>query len=187
MLVTGGSGYLGRWVAELARAEWEVAATYATTAAELADVDWRQLDVRDGDAVATLIDEFRPEVIVHTAALNPGQGNDFEAVNVTGTANVADSAVATGARLIHISTDMVFDGQRGSYTEDDTPNPLNEYGRSKALAEKAIAASGVEAAIVSTSLIYGWRPTVARAAQWMIDALDRGEIVRLWNDELRCP
>ena len=82
---------------------------------------------------------------------------------------------------------MVFDGQRGAYREEDTLNPLNEYGRTKALSEDAVTASGAEGAIVRTSLIYGWRPTIARAAQWMIEALDEGEAVRLWSDEIRCP
>jgi len=187
MLVTGGSGYLGRWVAELARGGWDVTATYATNPGDLDGVEWRQLDIRDADAVSALVAESSPDVIVHTAALNPGQGNDFEAVNITGTANVANAAAAADARLIHMSTDMVFDGQRGDYREDDPVRPLNDYGRSKAAAEAAVTESGARAVIVRTSLIYGWRPTVARAAQWMIDALDRREFVRLWSDEMRCP
>jgi len=187
ILITGGTGYLGRWVADLARADWDVTATFTSKPGDLADVVWQQLDVRDTAAVAALIGELGPQVIVHTAALNPGQGNDYETVNVTGTANVAQAAAAAGSWLIHISTDMVFDGQRGSYSEEDKPNPLTEYGRSKYFAEEAVVASGVGAAIVRTSLIYGWRPTIARAAQWMLDALDRGEIVRLWSDEMRCP
>ena len=99
ILVTGGSGYLGRWIAELARPKWDVAATYATRPAQLERVAWHQLDVRDADQVRRLIDDLDPRVIVHTAALNPGQGNDFVGVNVTGTANVAAAARAAGARL----------------------------------------------------------------------------------------
>jgi dTDP-4-dehydrorhamnose reductase len=187
MLITGGSGYLGRWVAELARDEWDVTATYGRMPGELDGVEWRALDVRDGAAVATLIEDVTPDVVVHTAALNPGQGNDFEGVNVTGTANIAAAAAHERSRLVHVSTDIVFDGQRGNYGEHDEPHPLNDYGRSKAAAERAIADSGAEAVVVRTSLIYGWRPTVARAAQWMIDALRRGETIRLWSDEMRCP
>jgi dTDP-4-dehydrorhamnose reductase len=174
-------------VAELARGRWDVTGTYATNPGDLDQIEWRQLDVRDADAVSALVAESSPAVIVHTAALNPGQGNDFEAVNVTGTANVANAAAAADARLIHMSTDMVFDGQRGDYREDDPVGPINDYGRSKAAAEAAVRESGAQAVIVRTSLIYGWRPTVARAAQWMIDALDRREFVRLWSDEMRCP
>lgn len=187
MLITGGSGYLGRWVAQLARESWEVVATFAHNRVMLDGVEWRQLDVRDPAAVADLVAEAAPAIIVHTAALNPGQGDDFAAVNVGGTANVAAAAATAGARLIHVSTDMVFDGQRGDYREDDEPHPLTEYGRTKAAAELAVADSAAAAVIVRTSLIYGWRPTIARSAQWIIDALQRGEVVSLWSDEMRCP
>jgi len=187
LLVTGGSGYLGRWIAELARPDWQVTATYATGPAELDGVDWRHLDVRDKQVVESLIAAVKPQVIVHTAALNPGQGNDFVGVNVAGTANVAGAAQNVGSRLIHMSTDMVFDGEQGNYTEADSPNPRTDYGRTKADAEQAVIDSGADAAIVRTSLIYGWRPTIARAAQWMIDTAERGDPVQLWADEMRCP
>jgi dTDP-4-dehydrorhamnose reductase len=187
MLITGGSGYLGGWVVQLAQDDWDVTATYLAHAVDESGVDWRRLDVRDGAAVASLVEKVRPRVIVHTASLNPGLGEDFDAVNADGSGNVARAAANVGARLIHISTDVVFDGQRGNYVEDDSPNPITVYGCSKALAEEAVLASGAEAAIVRTSLIYGWRPTVARAAQWMIDDLRAGKPVRLWTDEMRCP
>jgi dTDP-4-dehydrorhamnose reductase len=187
LLVTGGSGYLGDWVVRLACDEWDVIATYLSHAVDRPSADWRQLDVRDEAAVAALVGEVRPQGVIHTASLNPGQGDDFEAVNAVGSGNIARAAAGFGARLVHISTDVVFDGQRGSYVEDDSPNPVTAYGRSKALAEEQVRASGAEAVIVRTSLIYGWRPTVARAAQWMIDDLQAGKPVRLWTDELRCP
>ncbi len=187
MLVTGGSGYLGGWIVRLARDEWDVTATYLSRAVDEPGADWRQLDVRDAVAVEALVDEVRPQVIVHTASLNPGRGSDFDAVNAGGSGNIARAAAGIGAQLVHISTDVVFDGQKGSYVEDDPPNPITPYGRSKALAEEAVLASGAEAVIVRTSLIYGWRPTVARAVQWMIDDLQAGKSVRLWTDELRCP
>ena len=187
LLITGGSGYLGRWIAELARRDWQVTATYATAPADLDGVEWQQLDVRDRAAVGELVASVEPDVIVHTAALNPGQGNDFVGVNVTGTGNVAGAARDSRARLIHMSTDMVFDGELGNYTEADSPSPRTEYGQAKADAEQAVIDSGADAAIIRTSLIYGWRPTIARAAQWMIDTAERGEPVELWADEMRCP
>ncbi len=187
LLITGGSGYLGRWVAELARPDWQVTATYATGPADLGGVDWRKLDVRDRAAVGELVEAVEPDVIVHTAALNPRQGNDFVGVNVTGTGNVARAAWNANARLIHMSTDMVFDGELGNFTEADAPNPRTDYGQTKADAEQAIIDSGANAVIIRTSLIYGWRPTIARAAQWMIDKAERGEPIQLWADEMRCP
>jgi dTDP-4-dehydrorhamnose reductase len=187
MLVTGGSGYLGGWVVKLAAATWDVTATYATQGQDTSRADWHHLDIRDPAAVSTLVAELHPDVIVHTAALNPGQGDDFAGINITGTHNVARAAAATHARLIHMSTDVLFDGKKGNYVEQDPPGPLTTYAKTKAGAEIEVLESGADAVIVRTSLVYGWRPTVARAARWIIDAVESGEILSLWSDELRCP
>jgi dTDP-4-dehydrorhamnose reductase len=187
MLVTGGSGYLGDWVVRLARDKWDVTATYLAHAVGEPGVDWRQLDVRDEASVTSLVDEVRPQAVVHTAALNPGQGSDFDAVNVAGARHVARAAASVGARLIHLSSDVLFDGRKGNYVEEDPPSPITPYGRSKARGEGVVRDSGAEAVVVRTSLIYGWRPSVARAAQWMIDDLRAGKPVRLFTDEVRCP
>ena len=190
MLVTGGSGYLGGWVVRLACADWDVTATYLTHPVDEEQetgVAWRRLHVREETAVDALVREVRPAVIVHTAALNPGQGADLEATNTTGTRHVARAAAAQHARLIHISTDVLFDGERGNYVEEDPPRPITPYGRSKALAEGEVRDSGVEAVIVRTSLIYGWQPRLSRSVRWMIEDLQVGKPVRLFTDELRCP
>ena len=191
MLVTGGSGYLGQWVVRLAHPGWNVAATYfkhpVHQGEDVPGVVWHRLDVRDGAAVSALVREVEPAVIVHTAALNPGQGVDFEPTNVAGTRHVARAAAAHRARLVHISSDVIFDGERGNYVEEDPPAPLTPYGRSKALAEAEVWASGAEAVVVRTSLIYGWRPRLDRGARWIVDDLRAGKPVHLFTDELRCP
>jgi dTDP-4-dehydrorhamnose reductase len=158
------------------------------------------LDVRDGKAVERLITETRPEVVIHAAALNPGQGTAFDCVNIVGTGNVARAAALVGARLIHVSTDVIFDGRRGNYVEEDPPSPITPYGRSKALAEAEVRASGAQAVIVRTSLIYG--PAVDsgpalpddtawqrwdRQTRWVVGDLKAGKLVRLFTDERRCP
>jgi dTDP-4-dehydrorhamnose reductase len=163
-------------------------------------IHWRQLDVRDGKAVEGLITETRPEVVLHTAAVNPGQGTAFDCVNIVGTGNVARAAALVGAGLIHVSSDVIFDGQEGNYVEEDPPSPITPYGRSKALAEEEVRASGAQAVIVRTSLIYG--PAVGsdptpledtpwqgwdRQTRWVVGDLKAGKPVRLFTDERRCP
>lgn len=187
MLVTGGSGYLGGWVARLAKATWDVTATYFSRPLDEPGVAWSPLDVREEAAVRSLVSQARPDVVVHTAALNPGRGVDFAAVNAAGTRHVARAAAEHGARLVHLSTDVLFDGEKGGYVEDDPPQPVHAYGRSKAEAERAVQEAGGEAVIVRTSLIYGWRPHIGRHTQWIIDALAAGETVRLFTDEVRSP
>jgi dTDP-4-dehydrorhamnose reductase len=170
MLVTGGSGYLG---SALLRLRPDAVGTYLTTpiAGGLA------LDVRDADAVARAVDG--QDVVIHTAYVQEDIG-----VIVDGTAFVARACAAAGARLVHISTDVVFDGELGRpYHEDDAPNPITEYGRAKLAAEHAVGAACPGAAIARTSLIYGG-PALppSRQEQQAIDAE-----MPFFTDELRSP
>jgi dTDP-4-dehydrorhamnose reductase len=147
-LVTGGCGYLGRELVQRAPARgWTVRSTWFEQP-PTADADWVRLDVRDADAVRAALD--RVDAVVHTAYR---QHADAVAVNAYGSEIVAEAAVER--RLVHLSTDVVFRGDRGSYREDDEPDPVNEYGRSKAEAERRVAAAHAEATIIRTSLMYG--------------------------------
>jgi len=187
MLVTGGSGYLGDWVVRLAKARWDVTATYCHSRGKQAGVMWRQLDIRDAGAVSSLVEDLRPAVVVHTAATNPGPDPDYAGVNVRGTRHVAQVAARVGARLVHLSTDVIFDGEDAPYVEADAPNPITAYGRSKARAEAEVRASGADAVMVRTSLIYGWRPRLDRQTRWVLGGLHGGDPPRLFADEFRCP
>lgn len=187
MLITGGSGYLGDWIVRLAHADWQIHATYFTRPGTETGVRWQRLELRDAAAVTALVETVHPRAIVHTAAVHPGAGADFEGVNVRGTRHIAQAAARCGARLIHLSTDAVFDGEKGHYVEEDPPHPLTNYGRSKAQAEAEVAAAGLESLIVRPSLIYGWQPRIDRQTCWIITSLRNGDPLRLFTDELRCP
>jgi len=183
-LITGGSGYLGSHLARAAAANWETHATYLTHAATLPGVTMHRLDIRSAPAVNTLVMHLRPQVIIHTAARL--SGDDMMAVNVDGTRHIAQAAVQVGARLIHLSSDVIFDGQQGWYTETDPPRPIHEYGHSKALAETIVQASVPAAVIVRTSLITGLNPVDPRT-RWVLDSLRECRPIILFTDEYRCP
>ena len=170
MLVTGGSGYLG---AALLRLRPDAVGTYLTRPF----AGGTRLDVRDAGAVARAVDGH--DVVVHAAYVQEDRG-----VIVDGTACVARACAAAGVRLVHVSTDVVFDGTLGRpYREDDEPNPITEYGRAKLAAEHAVAAACPEAAIVRTSLIYGGPPGApSRQERQAIDAQ-----LPFFTDELRSP
>jgi dTDP-4-dehydrorhamnose reductase len=180
LLVTGGSGHLGGEVVRRARAAgWDALGTSYRTPGAV------RLDVRDAAAVEALVADVAPDRVIHTAYRQDGP--DAWATNVDGSANVAAAAAARGARLIHVSTDLVFDGRAGRpYTEADELNPLLEYGRSKAAAEAAVAERHPEAAIVRTSLIYGGEGLSGHERR-ILDVVDGRADLAFFTDELRCP
>lgn len=149
LLVTGGCGYLGReLVRQALAAGWQVRATWFERPPLGGGADWVQADLRDPDAARRAVDGV--DAVIHTAYR---QGEAEWEVNVRGSTVVVEAA--QGLRLVHLSSDVVFDGTRGRYREEDAPAPVNSYGQSKAEAERVVAELAPEATIARTSLIYG--------------------------------
>jgi dTDP-4-dehydrorhamnose reductase len=166
LLVTGGSGYLGREL--LRRRPGAVGASRGSGV---------RLDVRDAAAVQAALGELRPAVVIHTA-----YAMDDRATTYGGAVNVARAAARIGARLIHLSTDVVFDGEKGApYVEEDEPTPVTAYGRDKADAEPAVRDAHPEALVVRSSLMYGG----AEPGRHERTAADPESV--FFTDELRSP
>jgi dTDP-4-dehydrorhamnose reductase len=149
-LITGAGGQLGLALQERPPDGW-----YVTGCGT------EELDVTDADRVRAVLERERPTVVIHTAAYTDVDAAESaaeraEAVNARGTAHVAEAARAVGARLLHISTDFVFDGASGRpYTPTDAPHPLGIYGRTKLAAEReAVRILGDRALIVRTAWVY---------------------------------
>src|SRR6476646_3659608 len=172
LLVTGGGGTLGRALVSLAPTRgWQVRATWFSAQPALA-AEWLQADIRDADAVTRATDGV--DAVIHTAYRHH---DDAWSTNVDGSETVARAAA--GIRFVHISSDVVFDGTVGHYTEEDVPAPVNDYGRSKAEAELRVADAHPGATIARTSLIYG----VPNGPQERLAREGR----RFFVDELRSP
>lgn len=184
LLITGGSGYLGRHLTRRAAAEYPGDWRYTTFSADpLGRPQGVRLDLRDGPAVRRFVAGFAPDAIIHTAGSN--RTPDMTAVIVEGTRHIVAAATEVGARLIHLSTDSIFDGTRAPYDESAVPAPLNEYGRAKVAAE-ALVVAHPNAVIVRTSLIYGLEE-MDNGTAWMAAALRARRPVTLFTNQRRNP
>ena len=181
LLLTGGAGHLGHRVAQLA-GEWELIHSWHSQPPD-ATLPGRavQLDLCDPLAVRRIISQQRPEVIIHTAC-----SNRSEAAVIPAARNLAEAVAEHTARLVHVSTDMVLDGNHAPYRDDANPNPLHPYGEAKAASESIVASHCPQAAIVRTSLIFGIEP-LDHQTRWLAADTAAGKLVRLFTDELRCP
>jgi dTDP-4-dehydrorhamnose reductase len=151
-----------------------------------------RVDLTDVLAVTAAIESADAHVIIHTAAVasvaaafdDPARARR---VNATATYDLASLAMRIGARFVYISTDMVFDGERAPYREDDATGPLSAYGRTK-LEGEAAARNNPDALILRLSLLYGV-PAVERETTFVgqARALRRGEPLTLFSDEFRTP
>lgn len=187
LLVTGASGYLGRRVVRWAASRHDVYSAYNRRAGAVLAGRHVHLDLERPEAVEDTVRSLGVEAIVHTAAIHPGGPEEtMAAVNVGGSRAVAAAAAAAGARLVHVSTDVVHDGTRAPYGDDDEPSPRTLYPRTKAAAEAAVQELAPSAAIVRTSLIYAV-DEIDHGTAGFAARLARGESVRLFSDVLRQP
>jgi dTDP-4-dehydrorhamnose reductase len=167
MFVTGATGFLGRHLAEATDSgRWQWVAPPS-----------QGLDVRDREQVIRHIVDWKPAVVVHLAYRKSDASTIIE-----GSANVAEGAAACRARLIHVSTDMVFAGRENDYCEADHTDAVVDYGRWKAEAERRVLDAAPSAVIVRTSLLYGTK----RLARWQEDIRD-GSPITWFTDEIRAP
>lgn len=184
LLITGGSSYLGQHLVPLALASSSFQLLYTFYRNDpLGTVQGRSLNILDASSLYQLAQGFGPDIIIHTIGSN--RGADMEQVIRRGTNNITGVASSLQARLIHLSTDVIFDGRNPPYDESARPNPVNAYGRAKAAAE-SIVRNHNNHVIVRTSLIYGLQ-MMDQGTRWMAEALRAGKPVRLFSNQRRNP
>lgn len=192
LLVTGASGLLGAYLLREARAGGEaVVARGGSRTGEREGIPLRPLDLADSLAASSAFREARPDVVVHAAAISSAEEcrRDPERarrVNTDATSRLAALAAEAGARLIFVSTDLVFDGEHAPYNETAPTTPLSVYGRTKAEAERAVLAAG--GVVARVSLLFG--PSLADRQGFFdqqLAALAAGRPITLFEDEWRTP
>jgi len=180
ILITGGAGLLGSELIAQAPSDTHVHATQRTT--PVAGAEAHTVELSDHRATAALLERVRPDLVIHTAYHQATAERDVW----WATESLVHACPRAGCALVHLSSDVVFDGEHAPYAETAEPAPVHEYGRWKAVAERFVRERLPGAAIVRTSLIVRAEPA-DRGSAWVLDGIRGGGGVRLFVDELRSP
>lgn len=197
ILVCGSNGLLGQKLAWLFdhESDYEVLHTshHRSFVHDQVLVDYTQLDITNRGDVKSLVSSYRPDVILNAAAMTNVDACEREKeqawkVNVTAVENLSEVCRRIDAKLVHVSTDYVFDGKTGHYKEDDRVNPINYYGKTKLAGENVIISSGIDHAILRTIVVYGVGVNVKNNfALWVINNLSEKKPIRCVDDQISNP
>lgn len=177
VLITGGKGRIASCLKK------EIEGIY---------VDYDEMDITNKESVSTNFKKYAPEVVVHLAAITDvdyceDHQKEVELINVTGTANIAEECKKWGCYLIHLSTDGVFDGLKGNYSENDSPNPINYYGVSKFEAEKKIQEIYSSNSLIMRIAYPFGVSEKSNLGTWIIRSLTEGKQITPHCDQIASP
>mgnify|MGYP001095594797 FL=1 len=189
VLITGASGLLGGKLVNVLSKLYEVIPTHHTEALHPNSI---RMNISDRDEVFNVLSQLHPDTVIHTAAetnVDKCETNKEWAwnVNAAGTRNIAEACSKIGAKLVYISTDYVFDGQKGLYSEEDEANPINYYGVTKLKGEEFVKQFCEDFIITRTSVLYGWHHKKLNFATWVIDSLRSRRRISVAEDHYNSP
>jgi dTDP-4-dehydrorhamnose reductase len=197
ILITGANGLLGqKLIAQLeGNTYWNVLATSrGENRLPGSSIAYQSLNIEDRQEVFGTIAAFKPDVILHTAAMThvdqcEQNREDCWRANVEAVQHLVAAAEQTGAFLLHVSTDFIFDGEAGPYDEHAEPAPVNYYGESKLEAEKLVQRCQAPWAIARTVLVYGITNSLSRSniILWVKNSLEQGKPIKVVDDQWRSP
>lgn len=198
ILITGSNGLLGQKLVELLRGQEGVdliATARGTNRLPVTEgYTYASLDSTVPSEVHAIFDQFKPEVVIHTAAMTnvdtcetDREGCDL--LNVAAVAFLIEACEKHGTYLCHLSTDFIFDGADGPYTEEGIANPISYYGESKLKAEQLLFNSKIRWSIARTVLVYGIVPDMSRSniVLWVKKSLEDGKTIQVVTDQFRTP
>ena len=198
VLITGSNGLLGQKLLHKLRVDEEINLVAISRGknrvSEKNGYTYFDLDITDNDEVQRVIVEQMPDVVINTAAMTnvdmcEDKKDACDALNVNAVQYLADACQEINAHLIHISTDFIFDGEDGPYTEEDTPNPLSYYGLSKLKSEQLLQAHMVKWTILRTIVVFGTGERLSKEniVLWAKGALEKGDSLNIIDDQFRAP
>lgn len=198
ILITGSNGLLGQKLVQklagVAGVQVIATARGQNRLPFTAGYTFASLDITDKQQVDEVFGQHVPEVVIHTAAMTNVDQCETEKeecwkLNVTATEYLLEAAEKTGSFFLHLSTDFIFDGADGPYTEEAEANPVSFYGWSKYAAEKLVMHSRLKWAIARTILVYGIAHDMSRSniILWVKNSLESGKAIQVVNDQWRTP
>jgi len=199
VLVTGSNGLLGQKITELVLKKYPDITLVATGKGENRNAikkgyKYRTMDITDLNSLKKVFEAEQPDVVIHTAAMTQVDDCEFKkeecvALNITAVKNIAKLSSISNFRLVHLSTDFIFDGTKKMYKEDEEPNPLSYYGWSKLEAEKAVITNASNYAILRTVLVYGTVSDMSRSniMLWAYNTLKDRKKAKVVDDQFRTP
>ena len=198
ILITGSNGLLGQKLLHKLRKDYfvELIATSKgdNRVTERSNYTYFDLDITNNDAVAQLISSEKPQVVINTAAITnvdlcEDEKKACDNLNVDAVKYLADACLKVDAHLIQISTDFIFDGEDGPYSEEDEPNPLSYYGLSKLKSEQLLQAHSVKWTVLRTIIVFGVGENLSKGniVLWAKEALEKGDKLNLIDDQFRAP
>jgi len=197
ILVTGANGLLGQKLSLLLDSKNGIdliATARSPLSIQLKRGAFQLLDITNQASVNEVISKVQPDVVINTAAMTQVDHCEAEREkcwlsNVTAVGYLVKACEKRRAKLIHVSTDFIFDGTEGPLKEDAEPNPVNYYGESKLAAEKIIQKSNIEWAILRTVLVFGVTSDLSRSniVLWVKKNLEEGKVINVVNDQWRTP
>ena len=198
IIVTGSNGLLGQKVTALSIQDPEIELIATSIGPNRHNLKYgytyEELDVLDLDRLNELVEIYQPDSIIHTAAMTNVDACEAErakcyALNVQSVKNLVDVCESKGIQFVHLSTDFIFDGENGPYTEEAEPNPLSYYGETKLESELILKNSSCRWAILRTIIVYGVVNDMSRSniVLWAKGALEKGEPIHVVNDQWRMP
>ena len=196
VLITGANGLLGQKCVEILNADYQILGCDIHDNSFIHNIKFQYipLDLTKRDAVKNTLLSLKPHYIVNTAAYTNVDGSEQHKelcwkTNVEGVQNLVHGANKVGAKIVHISSDYIFDGKNGPYKETDSPNAVGYYGKSKLASENVLhQQSNNEFTILRTMILYGAGINIRpNFVTWLLAKLKNGERVRIVNDQFGNP
>jgi dTDP-4-dehydrorhamnose reductase len=189
LLITGASGLLGSKLQKIAEGKFNLILLHNTRPLSPNSLE---LNITNQKEVTKLFNDLKPEIVIHTASETNVDKCELQKehawkTNVEGTCNIARACKEIDAKLAYISTDYVFDGEKGNYKEEDKPNPISYYGITKLEGENQVIQNCDDHVILRTSVIYGWHQWKQNFATWIINQLRQNKEITVVDDHYNTP